>query len=281
MSWSKIKTMLIVLFVFVNAFLLYNSMNPGNSSEISQQTVNETVQILEANGVKIEPSTIKRKPETLRKAEISNSIESRSKLAGNMLGNCNETENGYISDTGKIVFSSVAFSYENFDSSIKKEINEGNAVSVAAEMLNEKKLGVESSWVQDFSVNEKGYEVRFGKKINGYSVYESFVTVKISPEGVLETVEGYWPEVVINEASAGTVKFVGETTVLINLLSAEGFDLEKENEVVDIHTGYSLGGLPESNNPILLTALPAYRIVLKNGENYIFDGENGEFIYKY
>ena len=93
MSWSKIKTMLIVLFVFVNAFLLYNSMNPGNSSEISQQTVNETVQILEANGVKIEPSTIKRKPETLRKAEISNSIESRSQLSGNMLGNCNETEN--------------------------------------------------------------------------------------------------------------------------------------------------------------------------------------------
>ena len=54
-----------------------------------------------------------------------------------------------------------------------------------------------------------------------------------------------------------------------------------ENEVVDILTGYSLGGLPESENPILLTLLPAYRVILKNGENYIFDGENGEFIYKY
>lgn len=281
MSWSRIKTMLIVLFIFVNIFLIYNTVNPGNSYEISQQTVNETVEILKNNRISIDPSIIKRKPEALKKTEISNSIESRSKLAGNLLGNCSETEDGYISENGKIVFSSVAFSYENFDRSLKKDINEGNAVEVAAEMLRNKKLEVESSWVQDFSANEKGFEVRFGKKIDGYSVYESFVTVNISPDGVLETVEGYWPEVMENQGEVHKVQCVNETTVLINLLAAEGIDLSTDNEVVDIRTGYSLGGLPESNSPILLTLLPAYRVILKNGENFIFDGENGEFIYKY
>ncbi len=281
MSWSKIKSMLIVLFVFVNIFLIYNSVNTRDTFEVSQQTVNETVEILRQSGVTIDPSIIRRKPETLKKAEISNSIDSRSKLAANLLGNCSETENGYISENGKIVFSSVAFSYENLDTSVKKQIDEGNAVEVAAEFLRDKRFEVESSWVQDYSATEKGYEVKFGKKINGYSVYESFITINIGSDGVIKTIEGYWPEVLISEAVAHRVDCVNETTVLINLLSAKGIDLSVENEVVDIITGYSLGGLPQSDSPILLTLLPAYRVILKNGENYIFDGENGEFIYKY
>ena len=49
MSWSKIKSMLIVLFIFVNAFLLYNTFKINNPSELSQQTLNDTVQILNNN----------------------------------------------------------------------------------------------------------------------------------------------------------------------------------------------------------------------------------------
>lgn len=280
MSWSRIKTLLIVLFVFVNCFLLYNSAKIGGSSEISQQTANDTIEILKRNNVTIDPSIIHRKPEKLKKAEIANSIDSRSKLAANLLGNCSETEDGYIGSNGKVIFSSVAFYYENFDKSFKKAINDGNAVEVAALMLNEKKFEVKSSQVQDFSSTDDGFEVRFGNKIDDYPVYESFINIKITADGVLKTIDGYWPEIILNNTS-GKVSCVSETTVLINLLSAEGFNGSEENEVVDIRMGYSLGGKPESDSKILLTLLPAYRVVLKNGENYIFDGENGEFIYKY
>lgn len=281
MSWSKVKTLLIVLFIFVNGFLLYNNFKIAGSSEVSQNTVNSTVKILERNNVIIEPSIIRRKPEKMKKAEISNSINSRSNLAVNLLGNCTETEEGYVSAKGKLRFSSVAFYYENYDTGNKKKINPGNAVEVAAEFLREKNFEVESSWVQDFSNLRNGYEVKFGKRIKDYAVYESYVVVKTDLKGVLVSIEGYWPEIILDSNSDFDVDCVSETTVLINLLSAEEFDTSVENHVVDIQTGYTLGGLPENESPILLTLLPAYRVILKNGENYIFDCETGEFLYKY
>jgi len=281
LSWSKVKTLLIILFVFVNGFLLYNTVKIGGSSEISQTTVNNTVKILNRNNVKIDTSIIRKKPEKLKKAEISNSIDSRSKLATSLLGNCTETAEGYVSAKGKIRFSSVAFYYENYEKINAKKINEGNAVDVAAEFLREKNFEVETSWVQDFSNARNGYVVKFGKKINGFWIYESYIEVKIGENGVLQSIEGYWPEVILDKNSSTEIVCVSETTVLINLLSSEGFDTSVENEVVDIQTGYTLGGSPESEKPILLTVLPAYRVILKNGENYIFDCETGGFLYKY
>ena len=180
MSWSKVKTLLIVLFIFVNAFLLYNTFSTGGSSEISQQTVRETAQILKSNNVDIDPSIIRQKSETLKKAEISNSIDARSNLAANLLGHCSETEDGYVSEKGRLKFSSVAFYYENYDKSVKKEIDESNAIEVAANMLNEKKFKVNSSSVRDFTSVKKRYEVKFAKEINGFSVFESYIQINIS-----------------------------------------------------------------------------------------------------
>ena len=281
MSWSKVKTLLIVLFAFVNAFLLYTTLKTGSSPEISQEMVSETIEILKRNNVEVDASAINRKPAVMQKAEIENSIDARANLAVKLLGNCSETEDGYVSKDGKISFSAVAFYYENFNKNHKKNISEKNAVEVATEFLNEKGFQVERAQVWDFTATEKNYEVTFRMDKDGYTVFESYIRIEILPNGILQSIEGYWPEVVLRKGSAMRVRCVSETTVLINLLSAEGFNTTVPNEVVDIRTGYTLGSLPETDSPILLTLLPAYRVILKNGESYVFDAENGEFIYKY
>lgn len=282
MSWSKIKTILIFLFLFVDIFLLYNMFfKTGLGNEVSQQTVNETVSVLQKADIAINPEIISRKTLYMKKPEISNSIDNRQLLAENLIGKAKASENIYENEKGKITFSAVAFSFENHDKTIKiSDISESNAIERASKYLNSCGFDVQTDAVRDFTSGENGYYIKFGKEIDGYPLYESYLDIYIMPNGMLDEIDGYWPEV-YGEASGSETMCVDTTKVLINLLSAEGINLDKKNEIVDIQTGYTLGGLPENDSPILLTLLPAYRIVLKTGENYIFDATNGEFLYKY
>ncbi|MBE7059534.1 MAG: hypothetical protein E7389_01780 [Ruminococcaceae bacterium] len=283
MSWSRVKTVLIVFFLFVDAFLIYNTFvrnRPG--TDISAQTVSNTVKVLANAGITVNPDIIKQKTPTLKKPEISNSVDGRQKLAENLMGNdIKKTENGFESDKGRIVFNAVAFSYENFDSDVSlKGIEEKNAIDVAASYLSKHGFDVKSSAVRDFNAGDNGYYIKFGKEIDGYPLYESYLDIYIEKSGRLTRIEGYWPEIYEQSVNSGKVSCIDRTKVLINLLSVPELNLDEKNEVADIQTGYTLGGLPDSDSPILLTLLPAYRVILKNGENYIFDATNGEFLYK-
>ncbi len=280
MSWSKIKTILIFLFVFVNIFLLYNMFfKTGLGNEVSQQTVNETVSVLRKAGIAINPDIISRKTLYMKKPEISNSIDNRQVLAENLIGKAKSFENVYENEKGKITFNAVVFNFENHDKTVKiSDISENNAIDRASKYLNSCGFDVQTDAVRDFTSGENGYYIKFGKEIDGYPLYESYLDIYIMPDGMLNEINGYWPEVYGQSAGGTETICVDTTKVLINLLSVEGIT---KNEIVDIQTGYTLGGLPENDSPILLTLLPAYRIILKTGENYIFDATNGEFLYKY
>ncbi len=281
MSWSKVKTILIMLFIFVNGFLIYNIYfaQPA-TDEVSQQTVADTVKILKNNNISVKSDIIHRKSEKMKRLEIENSINARSTLGTSLLGKYTETEEGYKSDSGKLTFSSVAFEYENSDKSLKKSnISDSNAIELAAEFLNEKGFDVNSSAVRDFSVNDDTYVVKFGNEIEGMPIYESYLSVVISRDGMLMKIEGYWPEISTTESSS--ISCVDATKVLINLLSVPELDTTQHQDIVEIQLGYSLGGLPESETPVLLNILPAYRIILKNGENYIFDAGDGKYLYSH
>lgn len=281
MSWSKVKTLLIILFAFVNIFLAYNLyFKSGTASEVSAQTVESTVKVLERNNVGISPSIINRKNKKIKKIEILNSIDTHSTLAKNLLENCTKTSDGYKGDAGEIKFKGVEFEYIHKEKRERLNINDNNAVDLAIKLLNEKGFEVKSSDIRDFKKNSQCYTLKFGKNVDSLPVYESSLVIKIENAGYLLSIEGYWPEVK-KIRSDTKIEAVSETTVLINLITAPGFETKNENEVVDIQLGYTLGGQPESETPILLTPLPAYRIILKNGENYIFDAKTGEFVYKY
>ena len=281
MSWSKVKTLLIVLFAFVNIFLAYNLyFKSGTASEVSTQTVTSTIEILKRNNVEISPSLINRKNKKVKKIEIVNSIDTHSTLAENLLSESRKTSDGYTGTNGELKFSGVGFEYINKDKTGKLNINDNNAIEVSVKLLKEKGFEIKSSDIRDFTKSSQCYTLKFGKNINSLPIYESSLVIKIDTSGYLLSIEGYWPEIkkIRNDSKIETVN---ETTVLINLITAPDFDTKKENEVVDIQLGYTLGGLPESETPILLTPLPAYRIILKNGENYIFDAKTGEFVYRY
>ena len=82
MSWSKIKTLLIFLFLFVNIYLITNLYIKNDTSrEVSAETVADTIKILEANNITIDKDIIKRNTPRLRRCSISNSIDKLNVLA--------------------------------------------------------------------------------------------------------------------------------------------------------------------------------------------------------
>lgn len=281
MSWSKVKTLLIILFAFVNIFLAYNLyFKGGTASEVSSQTVDSTVEILKRNNIDISPSIINRKNKKIKKIEILNSIDTHSTLAKNLLEESKETSDGYIGTNGELKFNGVGFEYTQSKKDKKLNINDNNAIELSVKLLKEKGFEIKSSDIRDYTKSSQCYTLKFGKNVDSLPIYESSLIIKIDNAGYLLNIEGYWPEIkkIRNDSKIETVN---ETTVLINLITAPGFDTKNKNEVVDIQLGYTLGGQPESETPILLTPLPAYRVILKNGENYIFDAKTGEFVYKY
>ena len=66
MNWSRAKTILIILFLCTNVFLLTAlALSSVNKSVVSEEIISSTVDILERNGVKISAGIIPEKSEIL------------------------------------------------------------------------------------------------------------------------------------------------------------------------------------------------------------------------
>ena len=87
MYWSRVKTILIVLFLCINIFLLINMMITVNRTiVISTETVRNTVEVLQKNDIKINAEDIPTKIEQVSKLKIDNAIQDADIFAEKVLG---------------------------------------------------------------------------------------------------------------------------------------------------------------------------------------------------
>ena len=62
MNFSRAKSYLIVVFVIVNLFLVYNLISMSSSDRISVDTIENTIEILNKNNIKLDKKLIKTTP---------------------------------------------------------------------------------------------------------------------------------------------------------------------------------------------------------------------------
>ena len=78
MNWSRAKTILIILFLCTNIFLLTTIiLSSGRNSNVTEDIVASTVQILKENGVEISPDIIPRKTRILPVIDLEEQIEEK------------------------------------------------------------------------------------------------------------------------------------------------------------------------------------------------------------
>ena len=273
MNWSKAKTILIVLFLAANLFLLVNIINSAHKSDaIMPEIMASAVDILKNNGITVDKGLIPQKNTTVPYAEAENAVSDYLEFSEKLLGG-NVTDRGedtYTSNSGSIKFSGDYFSYKAADSNEKSSaITQKEAITIASQFL--KNCGIDVSSAKSAVQQGIGnYIVTFSNRINSLPFFTSSVTLNVQGSRVA-AMDGCWFNKTPKSGTASTLKSV--TGVLIDFISLPE-RTQGQIEISDLSLGYYI---PDTNTyHKSLVLIPAWQISLTDGTSYCIDSRNPE-----
>lgn len=191
MDWSKVKNILIILFVFLNIFLLFNIIRAGMGGRVSNETIENTKKILAEKKViiKCEIPAFNRK---MGSPEYEEGVIKRLKVVDRLIGNIpislDSTKDGNIIKNGtrKLVFSENSFIYENSNPEGSVDITHcDNAVKCIKEKLAGTELPL-SDFKQDtaFEINNGEIVVILREKSDRMIIFDNRIKACINSKGI-------------------------------------------------------------------------------------------------
>lgn len=264
MEWSRIKTILICVFIFVNLFLFsvyFKSMYTGKS--VDRDVIANTVDILKQNNIDIDEDII---PVSYENVKIC-SVENRFANVKEMLEYV--WENNDKDDTAFFNRENTKVSGNSF---ICKADSDGNENIGNREHYAEKKLqntGLLSSG--NYKIVEKDGYVYFYLRFEDKVFFDSYIRVSVSSSGIKEIYGVNWLGDHISEE--GVAETVSPAEILINFSSSHNFT---DNVSVECMTyGYYTG---ERTETVRVTASPVWEITVSDGNKYYYDMRNGDLL---
>ena len=192
MYWSRVKTILIILFLCINIFLLVSMMVTINDTiTISQDTVENTIQVLKQNNIKVDRSIIPTKMHDLPILVMENLLSNPDIFAEKILGKDFTKSTGeeiYIYTAGDKYLTINGCVFEYVDKSPKEPIanlNVDNAQKYANETLE--KFNLASKYMVLDSVEKIGegwYRLIFFQRFEDYDILGCDVIMDISDQGL-------------------------------------------------------------------------------------------------
>lgn len=272
MYWSRVKTILIFLFLALDIFLFgYIIYSEYDETEITITEIENTVAVLKNNNIKIDAALIPAKTTALGIVEMNSIWTDSDRLAAMILGSGKEK----ISDT---IYHKDDKCFEIFEDGFSYTSNAKNisnpSVAAAADMLKSINIEVEK---KDGILKEN--EVIFTQKIDDFPIFETQISVKTSKDDLAE-VYGYR---IFSDTSDDMIKrekyvLTPISSVLVNFTKNDLYD-KNGDEIVKLETGYSIGSSVPDTQHKLVSVAPAHKITLKNGTYAVYDAINGELLY--
>lgn len=268
MNFSRAKTILIIIFIFVNIFLLaiYNLFYQ-NETAVDKE---KTIQILLNNGIKIK-NDIKNFPDVLPGVEIENSAANEEKLASIFLGKkyVSEKKHTYKNEKESLIISDLSIEYKVSEPEDKsyKDITILNAGNKILKTLNKKGLDksvMEASNISEAS--ENSFFVTLSYNYKGVPVFNNNLYATASKEG-LKTVKG--TVISFKELKNTEYNITPATNILLELPLNSDLKSEFKNPVItDIRLGYYL---PLGKTEASIYAIPAFEIEIDDKKIYYYD----------
>lgn len=262
MEWSKIKTILIWIFVIVNIFLFsmyFNDMYSGN--EISDEVVEDTISVLAKNNVVISKDVM---PKDCSDVKIYN-VENTYSTVSDMLEKVKKTskENGisYFTDDN------ISVKGKNFTCKVTSNEDVSDIVDYAEEKI--KKTGLLGD--VDYSLRESNGYVYFYLKYGNMVFFDSYIRVKCTNKGIQEIYGNNWYCDKVTEGSMA--KTVSPAQILIDF--AVEMKYPKKVTITKVEAGYYIGNRDET---VRVTAFPVWEITLSDGGIYYYDRRNGDLV---
>lgn len=271
MNWSRVKTVLIILFLCTDIFLLATYLTSRYaSSTVSPEVIESTVEVLKNNSITVDPAMIPQKIPNVMSLDAENVISDYEVFAKKFLGSTiSAIEYGYESMAGKLTFFGDRFNFQKNSAleALTDSIpvtDEKIAKDVAVSSLQQIGFDLENAEIVSEKSNS-GYTVTFENNANSLPIFNSQVVVTLSKGGI-SSVSGIWFNE--SESQGGNNNIKSATSALIDFIP----DAKTPAEITEIQLGYNI--FDKASYHKSSTLIPVWKVTTKNGETYLLDARN-------
>ncbi len=271
MNWSRVKTVLIILFLCTDIFLLATYLTSKYaSSTISSEVISSTVEVLKNNNIKVDPAIIPQKIPSVMYAEADNVISDYETFAKKVLGTqISQIDFGYESMTGKLTFFGDRFNF------VRNPMLDAvtDSIPVTDEKMA-KDITISSLQRLDFDLqnaeittqkSDAGYTVTLENQANSLPIFNSQVIVELSKSGII-SVSGIWFNETDSQNGSNNIKNI--TSALIDFIPS----VTSPVEIIGIELGYNI--FDKASYHKSATLIPVWKVTLKDGTTHLLDARN-------
>ncbi len=261
MHWTRVKTILIIVFLVIDLVLISSIIMTSYSTPVIDDTlIEDTISILERNGIKVEKSVVPKTIPSMGVAELKNVWTDNDKAAMLLTGG---------ESTKSATFSGSEFYFTN----------------TAPSPINVSKTAYKQAFeTMGIYANENYIELANGKisarqSIDGNVIFETGIFAETAEGGGIAAASGYW--ILSDSANSVSKKTPAQlapvTSILINF-TENPYKNPVGEEITLIETGYSLGTIYRDTQHKLVSVIPAYKLTCASGY-YMYDASTGDFLY--
>ena len=276
MNWSKAKTILITLFVFVNLFLIVILVVTNNNYiTINKDSINNVVLLLGSKGIKVDAKIIPQKMNNVISLDVKRAMDSKQAFANVAFGagNYKNDNDVYSSNIGTLKFDKGLFDltytvpFQKF-SKLSSEDAEDNATAIL------KRFKFDTKYLKTDSITKTpdGFIVNLIQKYKGREIVGIGLGVTMTKDGISE-IKGRWLSGDIIASKPIDTRHI--TSVLVDFLNNKDRAQDKPIKITDISMGYHVNSADYDFENKTLQAVPAYIIKTDEGRSYYFDARNG------
>ncbi|HHV58982.1 MAG TPA: hypothetical protein GXX49_01525 [Clostridiaceae bacterium] len=277
MDWSRVKNILIILFIALNIFLFVNIINISVSDNVSKKTLNNTVKILNSNNVALDCKIPTYSKDT-GTPEFEENVLSRGIILGKLMGNIqlpslDATQDGnLIESNGKwIVFNGNGFEYGNSNPDGNININSiDDIVKNIKLMLKDTQIplgGFKPDYPEIKKLDEGKVMVTLREQKDGIIIFDNRITVVATEKGIISMALDYRKLVDITQPR----KIIPAYQILIR-----NFHRKSGTTITSIDFGFK--ETPLDNEPARFVDVPVWRIMNQEGQAEFYRADNGEQI---
>lgn len=268
MDLAKAKSVIIVILLAFNFFLLFNNLTYYNGQGVRKETVENAAAILKARGVTLE-SSIPTNPKGSFRLVYGNGKLDRTDLAEKLLGESYVAASdgkGFEYADKKLVFSSdTEFVFTDGKPALEADAgNADEAKKAARKYLEDKGLLSGKYVVDELTRNQDGsLVVKFIENYRGFLVYDNYSTVTVAAKGITRLEYG---KLQIIGFSADKVE---DLTAAYQVLLAN-FKEGSRQVITNIDIGYRYLPDHSMNGVESVELLPVWRVKIKGASEPVY-----------
>lgn len=264
MNFGRAKTILIILFVFVNLFLIgYMFFTSNDNITPNSKTITQATEILNSRNVFLSDKIKLSASENINFLNLKNIADDEKAFASAILGKVSLKNSVYYGENGDLTIENSKFILNYNDNHKFSDYSKSEVLSYSTEFLKSK--GFDTSILKNSAVEKTGenYKLSYTHYFFDMPVFNLKTFVYVSKSGVYK-VEG---SAFIVDSLTSSDHTNNPISVLL-AYSAEKKQSEKI-EIAEINSGYYSDNMPDEFE--LISAVPCYELVLTNGTRLYFD----------